>query len=98
MKEYCHTSLPWFSMGQLTGTGSGFIIRDLIVRWNEVTETIEGPEGQQVQYAYDAHRFDLDLPTEVAPGPEAVEYYLEQAKDAIILQAQTLLAQEEGFA
>jgi hypothetical protein len=37
------------------------------------------------------------LPAEVQPGQEAVEYYLEQAKTAIIQTAQDLAAQEAGF-
>ena len=97
MKERCHISLPWFSMGQIAGTGSSFIISGLIVRWNEAVEAIDGPDGQQTSYSYDAIRFDLELPAEVQPGQEAVEYYLEQAKDTILAQAQALLAQEVGF-
>ena len=97
MKEKSHVALPWFSLGQIVSTGSGFVIRDLIVRWNETVEIIDGPEQSQ-QYAYDAYKFDLELPVEVEPGQEAVEYYLEQAKTAILALAQSRLAQCEGFA
>lgn len=87
-----------FSMGKIEKTVSGWIIKDLLVRWNERQETKEIEEGEEeIEYVYDAHRFDLHLPVEVQPGREAVEYYLEQAKDAIIQLAQDNLAQEEGF-
>ena len=97
MKEYCHTSLPWFTLGEIIGTDAGFIVQGLIVRWNETIGAVVGPEGQQTQYSYDAHKFDLELPIEVAPGPEAVEYYLEAGKDGIIEKAKTRLTQKEGF-
>ena len=97
MKEKCHSNLPWYTLGQIVSIGSGFVIRGLIVRWNEVVETVEGPEGQQVQYAYDAMKFDLALPTDVQPGKVAVELYLNSAKDSITAKAQNLLAQREGF-
>ena len=97
MIEYCHTSLPWFTLGQIVSTGSGFIVQGLIVRWNETIEVMDGLEKTQ-QYVYDAYKFDLELPVEVEPGQEAVEYYLEQAKSAILALAQSRLAQCEGFA
>jgi len=79
MIERCHAVLPWFSLGQIVNVGSGFVIKDLMVRWNERTEIREEPEGS-IEYVYDMYRFDLELPPEIEPGREAVEYYLEHAK------------------
>jgi len=83
-------------LGQIVNVGSGFVIKDLMVRWNERTEIREEPEGS-IEYVYDMYRFDLELPPEIEPGREAVEYYLEHAKDAIVAHAQSLSAQQEGF-
>ena len=87
MIENSSIQLPWYSFGKIVSDGRHWLIEDLLVRWGE-TDT----------YNYISHRINLEIPVEVQPGQEAVEYYLEQAKDAIIAQAQALLAQEEGFA
>ena len=80
---------PDLDIGPISRTATGFAV-ELFVRWNEI---LAGDE-----YTYDAYRFVYSLPPEVAPGTEAVEYYVSQAESAIILQAQNLMAQEEGFA
>ena len=49
------------------------------------------------EYVYDAHRFDYEMPPEVRPGIEAVEYYLEAAQAAVLQLAHDLEAQEAGF-
>lgn len=89
MKEHSHLQLGWYTLGVIKKAGSKWIIEGLLVRWNE--RTIEA------EYVYDAHRFDYELPPEVQPGREAVEYYLEQAKLAVVQLAQDLAAQEAGF-
>ena len=53
--------------------------------------------AKPTEYVYDAHRFDYELPPEISPGSEAVEFYLEAAQAAIIQLAQDLEAQEAGF-
>lgn len=97
MIEHSHRQETWFSIGQIAYLDSRWVIHDLLVRWNERKLTINGPEGAVVEYVYDAYRFDMEIPIEVQPGIEAVEYYIEQAKSAILIQAQNLAAQEVGF-
>ena len=98
MIESSHKQEGWLTLGPITKSSAGaFIIKDLIVRWNEQARTISGPDEDRIEYVYDALRFDLELPPEVQPGIEAVEYYLEQAKSAILSQAQNIVAQEGGF-
>lgn len=97
MIESSHEQKPWYGLGIIEKRRSGWAIRDLLVRWNE--RQVERPicEEVQIEYQYDAYRFDYLLPVEVQPGVEAVEYYLEQAKSAIQAQAQALSEQEAGF-
>lgn len=97
MKERSNTQLPWHGICQIEKNGTRWVIRDLLVRWNEAAEQRETEEGTETEYVYDAHRFDYELPPEVQPGREAVEYYLEQAKLAVLQLAQDLAAQEAGF-
>jgi hypothetical protein len=55
-------------------------------------------DGETItEYVYDAHRFDFELPPEVQPGLEAVEFYLEAAQVAVLQLAQDLAAREAGF-
>lgn len=70
------------------------LMAHLLVRWDE--HQIAKSDGT-IEYVYQAHRFDYDLPAEVNPGIEAIEYYFELAKPAIIVLAQNLLAQEGGL-
>jgi hypothetical protein len=101
MQDRSNIQKPWVELGQITKSVGGWIIKDLLVRWNETQVTKDGQTdmgaGEQTEFVYDAYRFDYPLPAEVQPGQEAVEYYLEQAKTAIIQTAQDLVAQEAGF-
>ena len=97
MEERSNISKNWYELGTIEKSGSRWVIKDLLVRWSERTEEKETEDGPIIEYIYDAHRFDFELPPEVQPGLEAVEYYLTEAKDAVVLLAQNLLAQEEGF-
>ena len=98
MKEHSHLQLGWYTLGVIQKEGSKWIVKDLLVRWNEQTEERDMDGGETVtEYVYDAHRFDFELPPEVQPGLEAVEFYLEAAQAAILQLAQDLEAQEAGF-
>jgi len=99
MIESSHKQENWFTMGVISKsiTGLGFIVKDLIVRWNERQCVINGPDEGRTEYIYNAIRFDIELPLEVQPGVESVEYYLEQAKSSILTMAQALASQEDGF-
>jgi hypothetical protein len=87
----------WYEFGEIVKGESGWVIKNLLVRWNERQETREAEVGPETEYVYDAYRLNYILPVGVQPGQEAVEYYLEQAKTAVIQLAQDLLSQEEGF-
>ena len=97
MKERSNIQQPWHGVVNIERDGSRYVIRNLLVRWNETTEEHETESGTETEYVYDAHRFDFELPPEVQPGLEAVEFYLEAAKDAVLQLAQDLAAQEAGF-
>jgi hypothetical protein len=97
MKDKSNVQQKWFSFGKIEHVGPGFQITDLLVRWNEQIGTRETDDGREPEYTYDAHRFDYELPPEVQPGVEAVEYYLEAAQSAVLQLAQDLAAQEAGF-
>ena len=97
MKEHSHLQLGWYTLGVIKKTGSKRIIEGLLVRWNEQIEERDMDGETVTEYVYDAHRFDFELPPEISPGNEAVEFYLEAAQAAIIQLAQDLEAQEAGF-
>lgn len=97
MEERSNISKNWYELGTIEKSGSRWIIRDLMIRWNERTEEKEMEDGPGTEYVYDAHRFDYELPPEVQPGIEAVEFYLEAAQAAVLQLAQDLAAQEAGF-
>ena len=97
MEERSNIQQPWHGVVNIERDGSRYIIRDLMVRWNEQTEEKETEDGTETEYVYDAHRFDYELPPEVQPGLEAVEFYLEAAQAAILQLAQDLEAQGAGF-
>lgn len=97
MKEHSHRQLPWYSLGPIEKIGSKWFIKDLYVRWNEQIEEKEMGDGLITEYVYDAIRFNYELPVDVQPGVEAVEYYMSEAEEAVIQLAQSLLAQEDGF-
>jgi len=98
MKEHSHLQLGWYTLGVIKKSGSKWIIEGLLVRWNEqIEERDMDGETTVTEYVYDAHRFDFELPPEVQPGLEAVEFYLEAAQAAILQLAQGLEAQEAGF-
>ena len=97
MKERSNIQQPWHGVVNIERDGSRYVVRDLMVRWNEQTEEKEIEDGTETEYIYDAHRFDFELPPEVQPGLEAVEFYLEAAQAAVLQLAQDLAAQEAGF-
>ncbi len=97
MKEKSNIQQPWHGVVNIERDGFRYIIRDLMVRWNETTEEKETEDGTEIEYVYDAHRFDYELPPEVQPGLEAAEFYLEAAQAAVLQLAQDLAAQEAGF-
>ena len=97
MKEHSHLQLGWYTLGVIKKSGSKWIIEGLLVRWNEQIEERDMDGETVTEYIYDAHRFDYDLPAEVQPGIEAVEYYLEAAQSAVLQLTQDLAAQEAGF-
>jgi len=98
MKERSNIQQPWHGVVNIERDGSRYIIRDLMVRWNEQTEERDRDGGETVaEYVYDAHRFDFELPPEVQPGLEAAEFYLEAAQAAVLQLAQDLEAQGAGF-
>jgi hypothetical protein len=97
MEERSNSSKNWYELGTIEKSGSRWVIKDLLIRWNERTEEKETEDGPIIEYIYDAHRFDYELPAEISPGLEAVELYLETTKDAIVLYAQNLAEQEAGF-
>ena len=96
MKERSNIRQPWHGVVNIERDGSRYVVRDLLVRWNETTEERETDEGTETEYVYDAHRFDYELPPEVQPGIEADEFYLEVAQAAVLQRAQDLAAQEAG--
>ena len=98
MKEHSHLSLGWYTLGVIHKAGSELVLKDLLVRWNEQIEERDMVGGETVtEYVYDAHRFDYELPPEVQPGIEAIEFYLEAAQATVLQLAQDLAAQEAGF-
>ncbi len=97
MKEHSHLQLGWYTLGVIKKAGSKWIIEGLLVRWNEQIEERDMGDGPITEYVYDAHRFDYELPVEISPGVEAVEFYLEAAKDSFLQLAQDLATQETGF-
>jgi hypothetical protein len=97
MKERSNIQQPWHGVVNIERDGSRYVVRDLLVRWNEQTEEKETEDGTEIEYVYDAHRFDFELPPEVQPGIEAVEFYLEAAQAAVLQLAQDLAAQEAEF-
>lgn len=98
MIEKSNIQQLWHGAVNVERDGTGWVIRDLLVRWNETTEERETETGTETEYVYDAHRINVDLPPEISPGLEAVELYLEAAQAAILQLAQDLDAQEAGFA
>jgi hypothetical protein len=97
MRDRSNIQKTWYELGRIKKSVGGWAIKDLLIRWNEIQETKQTDMGEQIEFIYDAYRFDYPLPAEVQLGQEAVEYYLKQAKTAIIQQAQDLVAQEAGF-
>ena len=97
MKERSNIQQPWHGVVNIERDGSRYVVRGLMVRWNEQTEEKETEDGTETEYVYDAHRFDFELPPEVQPGLEAVEFYLEAAQAAVLQLAQDLSAQVAGF-
>ena len=97
MKERSNIQQPWHGVVDIERDGSRYVVRGLMVRWNEQTVEKETEDGTETEYVYDAHRFDFELPPEVQPGLEAVEFYLEAAQAAVLQMAQDLAAQEAGF-
>jgi hypothetical protein len=98
MEDRSTAQKPWYEFGQIINTGAGFEVRDLLVRWGERTETREGESGEEItEYVYDYACVSLQLDPDIRPGTPAVEYYLDQAKDAIVARAQALASQREGF-
>ena len=97
MIESSHKQENWYSMDKISRFGSGWVIKDLLIRWNEQQVTVETDIAPRTEYVYDAYRFDYLLPVEVEPGLESVAYYLEAAKSAMIALAQAMVTQEEGF-
>jgi len=97
MEERSNIQQPWHGVVNVECDGSRYVIRNILVRWNETIEEKEADEGTETEYVYDAHRFDYELPVEISPGVEAVEFYLEAAKDAVLQLAQDLATQEAGF-
>ena len=97
MEERSNISKDWYELGTIEKSGSRWFIRDILVRWNERIEEKETEDGTMNEYVYDTHRFNYELPVEVRPGLEAVEFYLEAAQAAVLQLAQDLAAQEAGF-
>ena len=97
MEERSNIQQPWHGVVNVECDGSRYVIRNILVRWNETIEEKEADEGTETEYVYDAHRFDYELPVEISLGVEAVEFYLEAAKDAVLQLAQDLATQEAGF-
>ena len=99
MEDRSNVQKNWYELGPITKTSVGWIIKDLLVRWNEHQEQRSGEGGVEAEYVYDAYRIDYILPIGVQPGTEAVEYYfsLESTKTAIMQLARDLSAQGGGF-
>ena len=98
MKEHSHISLGWYTLGVIQKAGSKWIIKDLLVRWDEQIEELDmDGGGTMIEYVYDAHRFDYELPPKVQPGSEAVEFYLEEVKEAILQEVKDMAGREAGF-
>jgi len=97
MKEHSHLQLGWYTLGAIKKSGSKWIIEELLVRWNEQIEERDMDGETITEYVYDAHRFDYELPPKVQPGLEAVEFYLEEVKEAILQEAMDMAGQEAGF-
>ena len=51
MKEHSHLQLGWFTLGVIKKVGSKWIVKDLLVRWNEQTEErdMDGGETDRVR-------------------------------------------------
>jgi hypothetical protein len=97
MQDRSNIQKPWCELGPIIKRGDGWIIKDLFIRWNETQETKQTDQGEEIEYVYDAYRFDYTLPVEVEPGIESVTYYLEAAKTAILQLAQAMTLQEAEF-
>lgn len=97
MQDRSNIQQNWYSFGSIEKNDLGYVVRDLLLRWNERQETRLTDSGQVVEYVYDAYKLNYQLPVEVSPGREAVKYYLTQMQDAIIQLAQNALEQEGGF-
>lgn len=94
MEERSNIQLNWHGTICPEFDGSKYVLRGLRVRWNE--QQVEREDGE-VEYVYEVYVVDVELPPEVQPGQEAVEFYLEVAQDAVLQLAQDLAAQEAGF-
>ena len=97
MQDRSNIQKPWCELGPIVKNGGGWVVKDLLIRWNEQQETKQTDMGEQTEYVYDAYRFDYLLPVEIEPGQESVEYYLEAAKAVILKLAQDRLTQAVGF-
>jgi hypothetical protein len=97
LQDRSNIQKPWCELGPVAKSAGGWIVKDLLIRWNETQETRQTDLGEQIEYVYDSYRFDYLLPVEIEPGQESVDYYLEAAKDVILKLAQDRLAQEVGF-
>jgi hypothetical protein len=97
VQDRSNIQMPGCKLGPIVKNGGGWVIKDLLIRWNERTEIKQTEQGEQTEYIYDAYRFDYQLPVEVEPGIESVTYYLEAAKTEIIQLAQAIATQEAGF-
>jgi hypothetical protein len=64
---------------------------NLLVRWDETQEVMQADEGERIEYKYTAQRIVKALPLDVRDREEAI-IYIENAKAAIIAEAQKQLA------
>lgn len=92
MDDRSNEQRPWYLLEDLIETG-GVLFAHLLVRWNELQEVMQADEGERIEYKYTAQRIVKALPLDVRDRKEAI-IYIENARGAIISDAQKILARE----
>jgi hypothetical protein len=90
--EHSHKQENWYSLESLVDK-DGTWFAHLLVRWDELQLTEWAEEGERIGYKYTAQRIIVALPSDVQNQNEAI-IYIENAKGAILAEAQKQLARE----
>lgn len=93
MIEHSHKQQEtWYSLEALVDR-DGTWFAHLLVRWDELQVTEQAEEDERIGYKYTAQRIVTALPSDVQNQNEAI-IYIENAKGAILAEAQKQLARE----